>query len=706
MPELFSKLFSSDFMPHGMCYLWNPGVLWLNVASDALIAASYYAIPFLLFRFARNRRDITFKWIFVAFGMFILACGTTHLMAVWTVWHATYWLDGVVKAITAVSSVATAVLLVPLIPLLVRLPSPTELARLNRALAGEIEEHKAAQDEIQRINAHLEQRIAERTAELRASNEQLRESVERYRFLADAMPQMVWTARPDGWLDYYNQRWYEYTGMTFEQAQGWGWQPTVHPDDRQPCIDGWSQSVRTGEFYQIEYRFRRASDGTYRWHLGRGMPRRNQKGEIVQWVGTSTDVDDLKRTTESLEQANSELREEVAHSRRLEDRLAHSQKMEAVGRLAGGVAHDFNNLLTGISGFADILQEELDKQPHLRSYAEEIQGAAGRAASLTHQLLAFSRRQETQPKIIDLNEVVEGVERMLRRVIGEDVELITRPAPHLETVKADRGQMDQIIVNLAVNSRDAMPNGGRLMIETANVELGSQPEKGFIGVPPGRYVMLAVSDTGSGIDEETRRHLFEPFFTTKETGRGTGLGLSIVYGIVRQHGGEISLYSEPGHGATFKIYLPVCAEPDEKARETLVHPETRGTETVLVVEDEEVVRTYANAVLEKQGYRVLAAPGPRQALELAASYQGPINLLLTDVVMPEMNGPDLARELAAREPGLKVLFMSAYPHGYISGQSLLDPGAAYIQKPFTAALLHRKIREVLEDGAPAGPEGS
>ena len=237
MVEFFRRLFAADFVPHGTCYLWDPAVLWLNVISDGVIALSYYAIPFLLFSFARQRRDLSFQWIFVAFGMFILACGTTHLLGAYTVWVPAYRLDGLVKAVTAVSSAATFGLLVPLLPTLVSLPSPTQLARANMALAKEIEERKAAQEEVQRMNATLEQRIAERTAELRASNEELRESMERYRFLADAMPQIVWTARPDGRVDYCNQRWYEYTGMTLEESQGWGWEPVLHPDDLEPCLE-------------------------------------------------------------------------------------------------------------------------------------------------------------------------------------------------------------------------------------------------------------------------------------------------------------------------------------------------------------------------------------------------------------------------------------------------------------------------------------
>jgi PAS domain S-box-containing protein len=695
MVEFFRRLFAADYVPHGTCYLWDPAVLWLNVISDGVIALSYYAIPFLLFSFARRRRDLSFQWIFVAFGMFILACGTTHLLGAFTVWVPAYRLDGVVKAITAVSSAATFMLLVPLLPTLVSLPSPTQLASANRALAKEIEERKAAQEEVQRMNTTLEQRIAERTAELRASNEELRESMERYRFLAEAMPQIVFTAVPDGRVDYYNQRWYEYSGMPFEETQGWGWEPALHPDDLEHCLESISRAVATGGAYQVEVRLRRASDGAYRWHLGRALPRRNHEGEVVQWVGTYTDIHDLKGATESLEQANHELRDEMGRRQSLEEQLLQAQKMEAIGRLAGGVAHDFNNLLTGISGFSGLLLDDLENQPRLAEYVREIESAASRAGSLTNQLLAFSRRQVAQPRVIDLNKVVEELRKMLVRLIGEDVQLVTRLAPGLAHVNIDPGQVDQILMNLAVNARDAMPDGGRLDIETANVELGSDLMGRHIGVPPGQYVMLAVSDTGTGMDPETRQRLFEPFFTTKEMGRGTGLGLSIVYGIVKQNAGDILVYSEPGHGTIFKIYLPATSAAVSPVPAPREAPAPAAGGTVLVVEDEEVVLKFASSVLERRGYTVIVAETPHKALEAAARHGGQIDLLLTDVVLPTMSGYELAGVLGSSRTGLKVLYMSGYPHSHISRQGLIGPATPYIQKPFTSKALGEKVAEVL-----------
>jgi len=539
--DFIRKLFSSDYMPHGMCYYWEPAVLWLNVVSDILIAVSYYAIPILLFRFAQLRRDITFKWIFVAFGMFILACGSTHLMAAITVWNPVYRLEGVVKLVTAAASVATFLLLVPLLPLLVSLPSPGQLA-------AEVEVRRRAEDEVRTINAELEDRVARRTAERHA----------------------------------------------------------------------------------------------------------------------------------------------------LHDQLIHSQKMEAVGRLAGGVAHDFNNLLTVILGYDEMLGERLREDRESSEYVEEIRRATQRASALTSQLLAFSRRQVSQPRLVELSAVVRQTDRLLRRVIGEDITLETRLEENLPMVKVDPIHMDQIILNLAINSRDAMPAGGKLTIETATAELSADYSGRHIGVEPGPFVLLAVSDTGTGMDEATRVRIFEPFFTTKEQGKGTGLGLAIVYGIVKQNGGEILVDSEPGRGTSFKIYLPTAegaAHPTEAGRDRATAP-ARG-ETILLVEDDRAVRELARTLLSREGYRVLEARGGSEALQVASEYRGPIHLLLTDVVMAGASGSELARDLLAARPGTRVLYMSGYTDNRVFQDAVDNQEMAFLQKPFTGDGLRSKVREVL-----------
>jgi len=367
--------------------------------------------------------------------------------------------------------------------------------------------------------------------------------------------------------------------------------------------------------------------------------------------------------------------------RRSEEQLRQAQKMEAVGRLAGGIAHDFNNLLTVITSYGDLLLEDLAPDDSRRDDVDQIRKAAEGAAALTRQLLAFSRQQVLEPKVVDLRAVLAGTEKLLRRLIGADVHLAMPLAPDLGAVKADPGQLEQIIINLAVNARDAMPGGGRLTIEAANMVVEARP---------GRYVMLAVSDTGIGMDEQTKARVFEPFFTTKETGKGTGLGLATVYGIVKQAGGFITVDSEPGRGTTFKVYLPRVDEPVAPAiaRPAPAEPR-RGTETVLVAEDAPSVRLVTRQVLERYGYTVLEAPTGDIALRLAAKHHGPIHLLLTDVVMPGLSGRQLAGQLSLLRSEMKVLYVSGYA-------DTVEPGAAYLQKPFAPEALARRVRDVLD----------
>ncbi len=380
-----------------------------------------------------------------------------------------------------------------------------------------------------------------------------------------------------------------------------------------------------------------------------------------------------------------------------EDQLRQSQKLEAIGMLAGGIAHDFNNLLTTITGYSELALRRLRIEDPLHRNISEVKTAADRAASLTRQLLAFSRKQVLQPKIINLNMIVSELEKMLRRLIGEDVDLRVVIEEGLGNVKADPGQIEQVLMNLAVNARDAMPEGGKLTIETTNVYLDDRYARKHLTVIPGHYVMLAVSDTGTGMDENTQAHIFEPFFTTKEVGKGTGLGLSTVYGIVKQSGGNIWVYSEPGSGTSFKIYFPrVDERPRDSSPKAAAEANLQGTETILLTEDEDMVRTLAREVLEMYGYRVLEAANAGAALLICERHLEPIQLLLTDVVMPEMGGHALANRLKLIKPDMKVLFMSGYTDNAIVHQGFLDEGANFIQKPFSPDAMARKVREVLD----------
>jgi PAS domain S-box-containing protein len=384
---------------------------------------------------------------------------------------------------------------------------------------------------------------------------------------------------------------------------------------------------------------------------------------------------------------------DVTDQRRLQQQLTQSQKMEAIGRLAGGIAHDFNNLLTVITSYSELLFHDLQPDDPRRDDVDQVRKAADGAAALTRQLLAFSRQQVLEPKVIDLNSVVDNLKKILQRVIGEDVELTTVLEPELRAVKADVSQIEQILMNLAVNARDAMPTGGKLTIETTNVDYDPDRQPRSDGSQ--RFVMLAVTDTGTGMDEATKAKIFEPFFTTKQPGKGTGLGLATVYAIVTQAGGFIWVYSELGHGTSFKIYLP---QVDAVATTAAVaHVDLpRGTETVLLVEDAAAVRAAAKQVLERQGYRVLEASGGEDALHLAARHQGSIDLVLTDVVMPRVGGRELAERLLAVRPDTRVLYMSGYTDDSVVRHGILEGGVAYLQKPFSPEGLARKVREVLD----------
>jgi two-component system cell cycle sensor histidine kinase/response regulator CckA len=390
------------------------------------------------------------------------------------------------------------------------------------------------------------------------------------------------------------------------------------------------------------------------------------------------------------------VRADVGKRASLEEQLRQSQKLEAIGRLAGGIAHDFNNILTAIMGYSALLQAGLHEKDPARQEIEEIKKAVRRASSLIQQLLAFSRRQVLQLKVLDLNTVVMNIQQLLQRLIGEDIELVILPTPALRHVKADPGQIEQVLMNLALNARDAMPQGGKLTIETANVTVDEAFARRHL-ISPGPYAMLSVTDTGSGMDADIQAHIFEPFFTTKEPGKGTGLGLATVYGIVKQSGGSVFVYSEPGRGATCKIYLPLVDEPltPLEASKPIIEP-VHGTETILLVEDEESVRELVSKVLQRNGYTILEARHGEEAVELCDKHVGDIHLLVTDVVMPRMSGREVAEKLLPTRPKMKVLYLSGYTDDEVVRHGVLESMTAFLQKPFTPDALARKVRDVLD----------
>jgi PAS domain S-box-containing protein len=514
------------------------------------------------------------------------------------------------------------------------------------------------------------------------AEESLRASEERFRQMADAIEQTFWISDPGmPSILYVSPAYAKIWGRSCESLlrDPGSFLESVHPEDRERVRE--FLAAQQKDIAEQVYRIVRP-DGECRWIHDRAYPIPNAAGDVYRVVGIADDI---------------------TRQRRLEEQLRQSQKMEAIGRLAGGAAHDFNNLLTIVSCYAHLLSDEMDPEGPLPSYAEEILKAADRATQLTQQLLTFSRRQIVQPKVIDLNEVVAGMDGMLRRLIGEDIELATVLTPHLGMVRADPNQCEQVILNLALNARDAMANGGRLTIETAGLDLDASNAGDCPSLPLGRYVVLRVRDTGCGMDPETHAHLFEPFFTTKPAGRGTGLGLSTVYGIIKQNGGDIVVTSTPNEGTSFTICLPRLegnADP-LASRELRESQGRRGSETILITEDEQGVRSVLRNILSQSGYSILEAGDAREALALLEHHEGPIHLLLTDVVMPQMGGRELAGRAARVRTGIRILFMSGYTDDAVLHKDVLDAGVAFIQKPFAPEILARKVREVL-DAPPAG----
>jgi two-component system, cell cycle sensor histidine kinase and response regulator CckA len=521
----------------------------------------------------------------------------------------------------------------------------------------------------------------DRTLDLVRANQALREQAadrrrieeERDRFFAVSLD-MLAVARFDGYFTQLNPAWERTLGWTIDELLSRPCIEFVHPDDRDATVEEIRRQIAGEPTLAFENRYR-CKDGSYRW---------------LQWNAFSvTDQRVIYATAR-----------DVTDRRRLEDQLRQSQKMDAIGRLAGGIAHDFNNLLTVILGYTDRLKGEIDEGRANRDTLKEIRAAAERAAALTKQLLAFSRRQVLQPKVIAVNEIVQNMQQMLKRLIGENIELATALSPEPGLVRADPGQLDQVIVNLAVNARDAMPQGGRLVIETANVTVKARHQSD-LEAPPGDYVRLAVTDTGCGISPQTQARMFEPFFTSKEAGKGTGLGLATVYGIVKQSGGYLSVRSELGKGSTFTITLPrleTDAPVSRPAAPQIARAAGVVGETILLVEDEEGVRRLARAELEERGYVVLEAAGCEEAVARSAQHQGPIHLLLTDVVMPDGSGRWVAERLTAERPAMRVLYMSGYTGSTMLHHGIAETSLSFLQKPFTTAALAQKVREVIDAG--------
>lgn len=515
-------------------------------------------------------------------------------------------------------------------------------------------------------------------AEAVDANRRLIESERRYRFLADAVPQLIWTADQEGRFDYFNARWLSFTGRTFRELRGDGWHTVIHPDDLPRTIASWWQAREAGAQFQIEHRVL-SHDGSARWMLTLAVPYRDASGQIGHWFGSTTDIHERVEADEKMRAA---------------------QRLQAVGTLAGGMAHEVNNMMTAVLGFGELVTAALGADHPQRGDVDEMIRAGVRAAQVTRQLLAFSRQQVLQPTVLDVGLVVNELGAMLRRLVGSDRRLDIKLPPYPVRVVADRGQVEQVLINLAANARDATHTNGIIAVEAEAVSLDHDTLQLHReeGVPAGRYVRLTVRDDGEGMAPETVTRAFEPFFTTKAVGHGTGLGLSMVYGIAKQSSGYAHIESALGAGSAVSVYLPLVEADASTAQERPAASRGRG-ERVLVVEDETVVRSLARRGLEAAGYTVYQAPNGSAALQFLSTKAGMIDLVLTDVVMPNVNGRQLAEAMAEQHPGLPVLFMSGYSGDEITRRGLMVLGASFIQKPFTLEALALAVRQRLDEAA-------
>jgi PAS domain S-box-containing protein len=663
---------SSMFSPHGICLLWEPELIWLHVASDALIAMAYFSIPFALAIFVSKRRDLKFGWVYWSFGVFILACGLTHILSIYTLWVPAYGIEGLVKAATAAASVATAGLLWPLLPKLLAIPSAFELRQVQEALKEEEIKGRDSEQLLQQFR-QAQQALRESMARLTAVVET---AVDGF-ILIDARGRIVlFNPACERLFGYRAEEvFHENVKMLMPQTY------SLHHDD---YIKNF---LRTGERKIIgigrEVVGLRKDGSTFPMDLSVGEAQ--QDGESI-FVGIIHDLTGRKQTEEQLRQA---------------------QKMEMVGQLSGGIAHDFNNLLTVIVGNAEHLSDQLKARQDLQRVANDICQAGERGAELTQRLLAFSRRQLLQPRPTDCHELLDSMRKLLRRTLRENIEIEIAPNPDAVLAFADRAQLESSVLNLALNAQDAMPNGGHLTLSTGVASLDEHYQGLHPEIEAGEYAMIAVTDDGVGMTAEVATRAFEPFFTTKEIGKGSGLGLSMVYGFVKQSNGHVSIYSEPGLGTTVRIYLPHVATKGPKSPDQILADEEaipRGHETILVAEDDPFVRSSVIRLIESLGYSVVAAVNGNDALlKLRANPE--IDMLFTDIVMPGgINGWELADQARQIRPGLPVVYSSGYALEMLAQQGRAPAQSIILVKPYRKAELAERLKEALTAHFMAPPE--
>ena len=652
----------SGFTPHGFCLLWDSGLIWLHAGSDALISLAYFSIPLALMVTLRRRRDVAFSGVFVLFAAFITACGTTHALAVLTLWQPAYWLEGGVKLVTAILSVATAISLWSLMPRAVTLPSRAMLA-----------------------DAHA--RLAERSAEVAHTTQRLRESDEHARISTSA-PAKLFTVDLAGRILAVSNRCVQVLGITQQDAIGRPIHGFVDPASQEGFAAIWNQALLGHDVRDSENRLRRL-DGVELIALVSLHPELDQQGRVVRVLGAFVDITKRRRAEEELGLAR--------------DRLRVAERMEAIGQLTGGISHDFNNMLAVVIANLDMIAD--DYQPgEAKANAETLEmvqdarTAAMQGASLIAQLLAYSRQLALEPRTIDLDALVKGTVGLLGRALGETIVVTHTTAPGIWSITTDPSQLENAILNLAINARDAMPDGGTLHLHTENVTLSEADVADLPDARDGDHVMLSITDSGVGMSPEVLVRAFEPFFTTKPAGRGTGLGLSMVYGFTRQSGGHLRLISAPGKGTSVRLFLPRARDSAASAvpvpaGEALPH----GTERVLLVDDNDGVRMATARMLRKLGYQVQDAADAAQALTILSS-DAAIDLLLTDVVMPGgMGGFELADAAEVLRPGIAVLLASGFANAPDTFAAPLNPKHVPLGKPFRRREFAFRVRAVLDE---------
>jgi PAS domain S-box-containing protein len=703
--ELWTNLFTSgSFIPHGHCYLWQTNLVWLHILSDAFIALAYYSIPATLLYFVHKRKDLPFDWIFLLFIGFIVACGTTHLIEIWTLWHPTYWLSGFLKAITATISVITAIKLVPLVPQAVAFPSPAQLEQANQELQTQIAERLRVEEELRKYQNHLEEMVAIRTNEITKTNEQLqqeilerqrilevlRQSEERYRYLAEAIPQLVWTTNADGYCDYFNQNWCDYTGLTLEQSLGSGWLAALHPDDIKNADEVWSNAVKDSTIYNNEYRFKRASDDSYRWQLARGLPLKDEQGFVVKWFGTCTDIHEQKQ-----------ILEERAHLLELEQ-IARA-KAETANRIKDEflavLSHELRTPLNAILGWSKLLQTRRLDETKTSEALATIERNATLQVQLIEDLLDISRILQGKltlniTKINLESTVLSALETMQLAAETKLIEMNTAFEPNVGQIMGDSTRLQQVVWNLVSNAIKFTPKGGKVQVRLEEAD---------------GYAQIIVSDTGKGISADFLPFVFDYFRQADSTSTrnfgGLGLGLAIVRNIVEMHGGIVQAESHgEGKGAIFTVSLPLLSNEsprltDKQKYSAFLAPNSLPLNgiRVLVVDDDADSRDFVAFVLEQDGAFVIAVSSGYEALQVLAEIKP--DVLVSDISMPDMDGYMLihqVRTLTLEQGGqIPAIALTAFARNNDQQEALKAGFQMHLSKPINPEELIAAIVQLL-----------